>query len=221
MPVYQIPPEIWFPPKEEYESHGLVALGGDLHPERLVQAYRRGIFPWYNEGEPISWFCPEKRMVLKPGEVHLSKSSRNLLNRGIFEIRWNTAFNKVIDHCQNITRPGQDGTWINSELKESITELHRQGVVHSVECYRENRLVGGLYGLVIGKVFCGESMFSLESNASKIAFIHLARKLQELSFELIDCQVYNTYTASLGAYEIDRNDFLEIIYRQPPEHNLF
>ncbi|HAD96604.1 MAG TPA: leucyl/phenylalanyl-tRNA--protein transferase [Cryomorphaceae bacterium] len=219
MPVYQLNDELWFPSPEEYEPHGLVAVEGDLRPARLLLAYRMGIFPWYNEDDPISWFCPARRMVLKPSELRISKSSRNLLNRGLFEVRFDTAFEEVIQNCQQIQRPGQDGTWINDALKASITELHKLGVVHSVECFRDNKLVGGLYGLVIGKVFCGESMFSLESNASKIAFIHLARRLQKLDFELIDCQVHNNYTASLGAYEIERYEYLDIIYRQPEVHD--
>lgn len=211
MPVYQLGKELWFPPEEEYEEHGIVAIEGDLSTDRLLLAYSSGIFPWYNEDEPIMWWCPAKRMVLKPSEVKVSKSSRNLLNRQLFKITYNTAFEDVINACQKVPRKGQDGTWLNDELKESYLKLHEMGYAQSVECWQDDQLVGGLYGLAIGKIFCGDSMFSRVSNASKIAFIHLARKLEKEGFKLIDCQVYNDYLASLGAYEIPRREFLEIV----------
>ncbi len=215
MPVFQIHTKLWFPPPEKYEGHGLVAIGGDVSAERLLLAYHMGLFPWYNEDDPISWFCPLKRMVLKPSEVRITKSSRNLINQNRFTVRFNTAFEEVIENCQNIGRPGQEGTWLNDDIKQSMIQLHKLGIAQSVECFQEEQLAGGLYGMKIGKVFAGDSMFSRVSNASKIAFIHLAKKLQSEAFELIDCQVHNDYTASLGAYEIDRSDYLEIIYRQP------
>lgn len=216
MPIYRLPDEInWFPPPSEFEpTEGIVAVGGDLSTERLLTAYHRGIFPWYNPGEEILWWCPLQRMVLRPEEVKVSKSSRNLLNRGIFEFRYNTAFPEVIAQCQNISRPGQEGTWISDELRENFTALHERGYAHSAEVYSEGELVGGLYGMVIGKVFVGESMFSLRSNASKICFIQLCRYLQKQGFRLIDCQIHNTYLESLGAYEIPREEYLSILRSQ-------
>jgi len=213
MPVYQLGEELWFPPQEEFEEHGIVAIEGDLSADRLLLAYSSGIFPWYNEDEPIMWWCPKKRMVLKPSEVKVSKSSRNLLNRSLFKVTFDTAFEEVIEACQNTPRKGQDGTWLNDDMKAAYIELHRLGHCHSVECWQDGQLVGGLYGTIIGKIFCGDSMFSLVSNASKIAFITLARKLEKENFTLIDCQVYNEYLASLGAYEIGRKEFLEIVNR--------
>lgn len=211
MPVYQLGEELWFPTEEDYEEHGVVAIEGDLSIDRVLLAYSMGIFPWYNEDEPILWWCPAKRMVLKPSEVKVSKSTRNLLNRNLFTIKYDTAFEEVINACQKIPRPGQEGTWLNDEMKQVYIQLHKMGIAHSVECWQNDKLVGGLYGLTIGKIFCGESMFSRVSNASKIAFIHLARKLEKEEFLLIDCQVYNDYLASLGAYEIPRKEFLEIV----------
>lgn len=211
MPVYQLGEELWFPTEEDYEEHGVVAIEGDLSIDRVLLAYTMGIFPWYNEDEPILWWCPAKRMVLKPSEVKVSKSTRNLLNRNLFTIKYDTAFEEVINACQKIPRPGQEGTWLNDEMKQVYIQLHKIGIAHSVECWQDDELVGGLYGLTIGKIFCGESMFSRVSNASRIAFIHLARKLEKEKFLLIDCQVYNDYLASLGAYEIPRKEFLEIV----------
>ncbi len=210
MPVYQLGAELWFPPANEFEEHGVVAIGGDLSADRIVLAYQQGIFPWFNEGEPILWWCPEKRMVLKPREVKISKSLRNVLNRKKFQIKIDTAFEEVIHQCQNINRQGQDGTWINEDLKSSFIELHHQGLAHSFECWENNELVGGLYGLALGNVFSGESMFSKVSNASKVAFTAMCSMLEKLDFAYVDCQMYNSFLASLGAYEIDRPSFLEI-----------
>lgn len=209
MPVYQLDKRLWFPPEKEYEEHGVVAIGGDLSISRLVLAYQMGIFPWYNPDEPITWWSPEKRMVLRPSEVKVSKSSRNLLNRNIFRVKFDTAFAEVLDQCQQIPRKNQDGTWLNEDLKSALLELHKLGLAHSVECWKGDQLVGGLYGISMGKMFFGESMFSNESNASKIAFISLCRKLESLQFERVDCQIHNDYLESLGAYEIKRSDFLE------------
>lgn len=208
MPVYQLDERLWFPPEEEYEEHGVVAVGGDLSTSRLVLAYQMGIFPWYNPDEPITWWNPYKRMVLKPQEVKISKSSRNLLNRNLFTLKFDTCFDEVLNNCQKIERKNQDGTWLNEDLKSALLELHKLGLAHSVECWKENELVGGLYGISMGKMFFGESMFSKESNASKIAFIGLCRKLESLNFNWVDCQIHNPYLESLGAYEIDRSEFL-------------
>ncbi len=211
MPVFQLDSSLWFPSEEVFEDHGIVAIGGDLSLDRLILAYNSGIFPWYNEDEPILWWSPKERMVMVPGEEKVSKSLRNILNRNLFTVTADTAFAEVIDHCQKIPRVGQDGTWLGDDMKAAYMELHREGFAHSIECWQNGELVGGLYGVSLGKVFCGESMFSKVSNASKVAFVNLSRKLQELDFHLIDCQVYNPFLSSLGAYEVSRNDFLEII----------
>lgn len=215
MAVYRLDNQLWFPAPPEYEDHGIVAVGGDLSIQRLILAYQHGIFPWYNETDPITWWCPIQRMVLRPSEVKVSKSSRNLLNRGKFTVTADTCFTEVIDHCQKVPRPGQQGTWLNEELKEALKELHRQGYAHSIECFEDGELVGGLYGLSMGRMFFGESMFSLVSNASKIAFIRMNQTLEKLNFSLVDCQIYNPHLESLGAYEIPREEFLAMLKSNP------
>lgn len=211
MPVFQLDNSLWFPSEEAYEDHGIVAIGGDLSIDRLILAYNSGLFPWYNEDEPILWWCPAERMVMVPGEEKVSKSLRNILNRKIFKVTADQAFAEVIDHCQRIPRKGQEGTWLNEEMKKAYLELHREGFAHSIECWQDKQLVGGLYGVSLGKMFFGESMFSKVSNASKVAFVTLSRTLQKMDFTLIDCQVYNPFLSSLGAYEISRGDFLEMV----------
>lgn len=211
MPIYQLDESLWFPPSKEYEEHGIIAVGGDVSEQRLLLAYQHGIFPWYNDGEPVTWWCPDKRMVLKPKNVKISKSSRNLLNQGLFTVSYDQHFEEVIGKCQKISRKGQDGTWINDDLKSALLNLHELGYAHSVECKVNDELVGGLYGISLGRFFFGESMFSTQSNASKIAFISLCKKLESLNFELLDCQIYNDHLASLGATEIERDDFLILL----------
>ena len=211
MAVYRLDRELWFPPHYEYEDHGVVALGGDLSPARLLMAYRNGIFPWNNPGEPLTWWSPVKRMVLRPGEVKISRSSRNLLNRRKFRVTADTCFEEVIDSCQNIKRKGQEGTWLTDELKASLTEIHQLGFAHSIEVFEGEELVGGLYGLSLGNLFFGDSMFSRVSNASKIGFIKLCQMLEREGFDLLDCQIYNEHLASLGAYEIPRGAFLNLV----------
>lgn len=214
MPVYQLPPhnEDWFPPPSAFDpGQDIVAVGGDLHHKRLRTAYRSGIFPWFNPGEEILWWCPQKRMVLKPHEVHISKSSRNLINQQRYTFKRNFNFEAVIERCQKIKRKGQRGTWLSNSLKHNFIQLHLAGMAHSLEAYRDDKLVGGLYGIAVGGVFTGESMFSEESNASKLCFMELCRHLQQQQFLLIDCQVYNPYLASLGAYEIERSRFLKLL----------
>lgn len=220
MTVYQLDSELWFPPSREYEEHGVVAMGGDLSVPRLLMAYRQGIFPWYNEEEPITWWCPAQRMVLLPHEVKISRSSRNLLNRQKFEVRADTCFEEVIDQCQKVVRKGQEGTWLNDELKGAIIDLHQLGYAHSIEAFENGKLVGGLYGLSLGRMFFGDSMFSLAGSASKIAFITLCQKLEGLHFDLVDCQVYNTHLASLGAFEMPRSQFLKLLAHNPIEKTL-
>ncbi|QXP64039.1 leucyl/phenylalanyl-tRNA--protein transferase [Polaribacter sp. HaHaR_3_91] len=200
--------KIEFPPYEFTTNDGIIALGGDLSDERLICAYKNGIFPWFSEGEPIVWYCPLERMVLFPGEIKVSKSMRKIINKGEFTITENKAFREVIYHCKNIERSDGFGTWITDDMEQAYINLHNKGIAKSLEVWQDNQLVGGLYGLEINNIFCGESMYSKVSNASKLAFIHLAEKKE---YTLIDCQMYNDHLASLGAQEIDRNIFLKIL----------
>lgn len=203
--------KIEFPDVELSSPDGILAIGGDLSPERLLLAYRSGIFPWYSEGEPIVWYSPEKRMVLFPDELKVSKSMKQLLRKGIYHITWNQNFEEVIRACQESPRKDQDGTWITEEMLQAYIRLHELGHAKSVEVWREDELVGGLYGVDLGHVFCGESMFSRESNTSKLAFIHLVQKLEKENYRLIDCQVYTAHLASLGAREIPRKEFTKLL----------
>ncbi len=200
--------ELVFPDPESASPEGILAFGGDLCPERLMLAYRNGIFPWYNEGEPIIWYCPDQRMVLFPEELKISKSMRRMMRRNDFTITWNKAFEEVIKSCQESPRKDQYGTWITDDMMLAYIKLHRLGHAKSVEVWRGQELVGGLYGVDLGSVFCGESMFSKESNTSKLAFIHLVQTLEKENYDLIDCQVYNEHLESLGAREIPRNEFM-------------
>lgn len=203
--------DLYFPPPEETSPEGIIAVGGDLSPERLLLAYRNGIFPWYNDDEPILWWCPEERMVLFFEELRITKSMRNILNRNEFKVTFNTAFEAVILNCQQVERKEQDGTWITSDIVNSYIKLHHMGYAKSIEVWQNEELVGGLYGIDLGDVFCGESMFSKVSNASKVAFIYLAKQLENANYKLLDCQVYNDHLASLGCVEIEREDFLMIL----------
>ena len=200
--------KIEFPPYEFTTNDGIIALGGDLSDERLICAYKNGIFPWFSEGEPIVWYCPLERMVLFPGEIKVSKSMRKIINKGEFTITENKAFREVIYHCKNIERSDGFGTWITDDMEQAYINLHHKGIAKSIEVWQDNQLVGGLYGLEINNIFCGESMFSKVSNVSKLAFIHLAKKKE---YTLIDCQMYNDHLASLGAREVDRSSFLKIL----------
>lgn len=204
--------KIAFPPHESATEEGIIALGGDLSPKRLIHAYQRGIFPWYSERDPIVWYSPPKRMVLYPNELIISKSMRKILKKQEFFITENQAFEEVIYLCKNIQRKDDFGTWITDHMEQAYIHLHQLGYAKSIEVWQldsqddhQKKLVGGLYGLSLGEVFCGESMFSLVSNASKVAFIHL---VQSNRYQLIDCQVYNDHLSSLGAKEISRNEFL-------------
>lgn len=198
-----------FPPVESVRADlgGLLAIGADLSPERLLDAYRQGIFPWGTlEGFPL-WYNPDPRMVLFPDEIRISRSLRRTLRHGTFEIRLDTAFDAVIQACAETPRPGQDGTWISPDMQAAYLRLHELGWAHSVETYAEGDLVGGLYGLAIGKMFYGESMFSRRTDASKVAFAHLVRFLANNEFGMIDCQMRTKHLASLGAREIPRRTF--------------
>lgn len=188
------------------EPPGLLAAGGALTPDWLLAAYRRGIFPWYNEGEPILWWSPDPRLVLVPSRIRISRSLRRTLTRHRFEVRFDTAFAAVVEGCAAPRDPG-GGTWINKEMQAAYLRMHELGYAHSVESWDSGQLVGGLYGMAIGRVFFGESMFSRETDASKVALAHLARYLEEQDFVLIDCQMTTNHLASLGGFEIPRKDF--------------
>ena len=206
------PPDHPFPDPAlaESEPDGLLAVGGDLHPRRLIGAYRQGIFPWYNPGQPILWWSPDPRMVLFPGRLHVSRSLRKVLRQQRFRITFDQDFAGVIRRCA-APRPGQSGTWITPEMERAYQRLHEMGVAHSVEAWQAGELVGGLYGVTQGRVFFGESMFSFVSNASKAAFATLVECLQTLDWALIDCQVHTSHLASLGAELIPRARFLELL----------
>ncbi len=212
--MYKLTQELYFPPVETAHQSGIVAFGGDLSVERLQLAYKSGIFPWFEDGEEITWFAPEERMVLFLNQLNISKSTRNIINQNIFKVTFNTAFNDVILNCQQTKRKGQLGTWITDDMLEAYTQLHELGYAKSVEVWQNNELVGGLYGIDLGHLFCGESMFSKVSNASKMAFIHLAKKLKAENYQLIDCQVYNDYLAQLGCEEIPRDLFMKILKKE-------
>jgi len=210
MPIYKLIDELIFPPVSEAED-GIVAIGGDLSPERLMLAYQSGIFPWYSEGDPIVWWSPDPRCVLLPEKLHISRSMQRILSKKIFEITYNQDFHGVIENCKRILRKGQEGTWITEEMKEAYIRLHELGHAHSIEVWKDKELVGGMYGIYLGTVFCGESMFSKESNASKAALISFMRRFQEKGGRLLDCQVHNDHLASLGAEEISREEFMLFI----------
>ncbi|CAI8378388.1 MAG: Leucyl/phenylalanyl-tRNA--protein transferase [Polaribacter sejongensis] len=197
-----------FPPYEHTTDDGVIALGGDLSEERLICAYKNGIFPWFSEGDPIVWYCPQERMVLFPDEIKVSKSMQKIIHKNEFTITENKAFKEVIYRCKNIERSDGYGTWITDDMEQAYLNLHKKGVAKSIEVWQGDQLVGGLYGLEINTIFCGESMFSKVSNASKLAFIHLSKNKE---YTLIDCQIYNEHLASLGAKEIERAAFLEIL----------
>jgi leucyl/phenylalanyl-tRNA--protein transferase len=210
MPVYRLPEEILFPPGDHAVKSGLLAVGGDLSPERLLAAYREGIFPWYAEGEPILWWSPDPRFVLLPNELRVSRSMGQFLKKGLVRITFDQDFRGVIAACQK-PRPGQDGTWITGEMQEAYCTLHELGYAHSVEAWRGGALAGGLYGVSLGHTFFGESMFSKLPNASKAALITLIGRLQEWDFDLIDCQVETAHLGSFGARPIPRREFHELL----------
>jgi leucyl/phenylalanyl-tRNA---protein transferase len=209
MPVYQLPESIVFPSPDLAEEDGLLAIGGDLSLERLILAYENGIFPWYNPDQPMLWWSPPKRMLLYPGDFKTSKSLKKSIEKGGFEMRIDTEFNQTMAACGNVPRPTQDGTWISPEMLEAYTALYEQGYAHSFECWKDGQLVGGLYGVSLGRAFFGESMFSLVSDASKVAFHHLHEFILRHQFHFVDCQLHTNHLASLGAREIDRSVYLQ------------
>lgn len=198
-----------FPSPELASEEGIVAYGYDLTAKRLLEAYRKGIFPWYNEEEPVLWWSPNPRFVLFPEKLHISKNMKKLLRKNSYQVTYNECFEEVIANCAFIKRKDQDGTWIHPEIISAYSELHRMGYALSVEVWEENRLVGGLYGIRIGNVFCGESMFSKKSNASQYGFITFLQNYPQI--KLVDCQVYSEYLERLGAEEIPRAVFLEFL----------
>jgi len=210
-----------FPPLEKAlrEPNGLLAAGGDLSPGRLLAAYRHGIFPWFSEGEPILWWSPDPRMVLYPAELRVSRSLRKSLRRTDYEIRVDTSFRAVMQACAE-PRIQQSGTWISAQMVAAYSALNRHGYAHSVETWREGELIGGLYGVAIGRAFFGESMFSRATDASKLALVHLVRQIERWQFGLIDCQMRTAHLASLGAREVSRDTFsrrLEQLVNYPNE----
>ncbi|WP_140936847.1 leucyl/phenylalanyl-tRNA--protein transferase [Sphingobacterium lumbrici] len=200
-----------FPHPQYAEEDGLLAVGGDLTPKRLLTAYKHGIFPWYADDSPILWYAPHDRFVLYPNQLKVSKSMRKILSTTLFSFTYNTAFEKVIANCSKIDRKDQDGTWIVADMQKAYTELHHLGFAHSIEVWKDKELVGGLYGVLVGKVFCGESMFSKVSNASKAALIFL---VQNFGIELIDCQVHTSHLESMGAIYMPQQQYLDILQQQ-------
>ena len=212
---------LYFPEQSEADEYGILAIGGDLSSERLVFAYENGIFPWYSENEPITWFCPDPRFVLFPEEIKITKSMRSLLNRQRFQVTYDTRFEEVMRNCGSISRKKQDGsTWIIEDMINAYIDLHELGYAHSVEVWDGDELVGGLYGIALGKVFFGESMFAKVSNASKFGFIILVKKLIADGFQLIDCQQETPHLASLGAKKISRQIFLDILKENKNNENV-
>jgi leucyl/phenylalanyl-tRNA--protein transferase len=206
--IFRIDKRFLFPDPALAEPDGLLAVGGDLSTGRLLLAYQNGIFPWYNEGEPILWYSPHERFVLFPDELKVSGSMRRVLNANKFTVTINQCFEQVITACSKIERPGQDGTWITAAMKAAYIKLHTEGHAHSFEVWQEDELVGGMYGVQIDAVFCGESMFSLVNNASKMALIHLCRSGL---FKLLDCQVHTSHLQSMGAKMISRAKYMALL----------
>lgn len=212
-PMFFLSERLEFPSVERANAEGLLAVGGDLSPERLLLAYQNGIFPWFNEDALILWWSPDPRMVLFPQKIKISKSMRKVINSNQFRLTTNTCFEEVVSKCSTIKRVGQEGTWITKDMKNAYLKLHEKGYAKSYEVWENDQLVGGLYGIDMGHVFCGESMFSTKSNASKYAFIKLAQEFQQKEKQLIDCQLHTAHLESLGAEEISRAKFLKILKR--------
>jgi leucyl/phenylalanyl-tRNA---protein transferase len=209
MAVFRIPDEHLFPNPRLADPSGLLGVGGDLNPQRILLAYQMGIFPWYSQGQPILWWSPDPRMVLTADQVHVPRSLGKSIRKKPFRITLDTAFEQVLAGCASAYRPEQEGTWITKAMQQAYCELHRLGHAHSVEAWEGEQLVGGLYGVALGGLFSGESMFSLRSDSSKVAFIHLIRQLHLWGFQIIDCQVHTHHLARFGAKEIPRIDYLQ------------
>ncbi|NTX39620.1 leucyl/phenylalanyl-tRNA--protein transferase [Myxococcus sp. CA033] len=215
MPIYLLSdehPEL-FPPPERADKSGVLAVGGDLSPERLLAAYSRGIFPWFSAGDPILWHSPDPRFVLTPDSLHVGRSLRKTMARGEYEVRYDTAFARVITECGRVTRPGQNGTWITDEMLGAYVELHERGFAHSVEAWQDGELKGGLYGVSLGAAFFGESMFALAPDASKVAFVSSVERFKDWGFQLVDCQVETEHLARFGAESWPRKRFLAALHK--------
>lgn len=211
MPVWQLDERILFPEPRFANPDGLLAIGGDLSPERLILAYCNGIFPWFIEGKDIFWFSPDPRCVLIPEELKVSKSMQQLIKKNAFTVTYDQKFKRVIKSCKTVKRKDQSESWIDKNFIDAYEIMHEKGLAHSVEVFENKKLVGGLYGVSIGSCFFGESMFSKVSNASKYGFIFLVKALQKRNFTMIDCQVYNDHLATLGAKNMERNTFLKLL----------
>lgn len=211
MPVFRLSEELIFPSPELAEEDGLLAAGGDLSKDRLLLAYSMGIFPWYSDDSPVLWWSPDPRLVLIPYELKVSRSLRQIIKKGVFTITMDTAFDEVISNCAEISRKGQQGTWITEEMIRAYIGLHRAGHAHSIESWQGGKLAGGLYGIALGKAFFGESMFAIKSNASKVAFVTLIEYLTKLDFSFIDCQMTTEHLKSFGAKEVSRKKFLRML----------
>ncbi len=209
--MFLLSKDLFFPPVEMADEEGLLAIGGDLSTERLLLAYRSGIFPWFNEDEPICWWSPNPRFVLYPAQLKVSNSMKTVLQNGKYRFTTNRAFEQVIRNCKSVSRRGQDGTWISPAMQKAYTTLHELGHAHSAETWQDGELIGGLYGIRLGNLFFGESMFSLKPNASKFAFINYVRQLQKENVQLIDCQLHTNHLESLGARMIPRQQFIEML----------
>ena len=210
MAVYMLNEDIVFPAPELADEDGLLAVGGDLSVDRLILAYENGIFPWYGEEDDILWWCPKKRFIIRPEKIKISKSMKKVLKNGGFQVKFDEDFPAVISNCKEL-RENKEGTWINNDMKEAYIKLHNLGLASSVEVYEDEQLVGGLYGVKIGKCFFGESMFSKVSNASKAALISLAKKLEEEGFLFIDCQMHTNHLESMGGEFVEWNKFKEML----------
>ncbi len=209
--MYLLNNELFFPPIAMADDDGLLAIGGDLSTERLLLAYRTGIFPWYNEMEPICWWSPDPRFVLYPADLKISSSMKTILQNGKYRFTINRAFTQVIQNCKSITRKDQEGTWISPAMQKAYSLLHELGYAHSAETWMDGKLVGGLYGIRLGNLFFGESMFNVKPNASKFAFINYVQQLQKEHVQLIDCQLHTAHLESLGAKMISRKLFTDIL----------
>lgn len=220
MPLFRLSKKIEFPPAWLARSDGLLCIGGDLSPTRLLLAYKNGIFPWFSKDEPFLWWSPDPRLVLFPKEINISKSLKKKIKKNRLKITVDRAFKQTIRSCAKPRERMHEGTWLVDEMIDSYIQLHHMGFAHSIETWRDNQLVGGLYGVCLGRSFFGESMFSFESDASKIALVALANHLRRQDFDLIDCQVTTDHLLSMGAHEISRNSFLDIISKSVKRKNL-
>ena len=210
MPIYQLTDEIIFPKPELAEDDGLLAIGGDLRWERLLLAYSNGIFPWYNEYDPILWWCPKPRFIIKPNEVRISRSMKRVFNKNEFKVTFNNDFEGVISKCKEL-RENKEGTWITDDMKQAYIDLFNKGFASSVEVYKEDKLVGGLYGVNIGRCFFGESMFSMETNASKVALISICKRLEEENYLFLDCQMHTNHLESMGGKFVSWGEFKSML----------